>query len=247
MEIFIDDDGNEAQVGFDGKPEAERVQQAKAELITEQFGEPQPLILGKFTSQDALATSYKELESEAGRLRAELAALKSAPPAPAASAEGSTATDPPPAAPSTPSDPPPAAAPADPVPTVTPEQQQRVISSVLAQAGGEEEFGKLADWATKNIEPARVQAFNDALSKGDEQLVLTSLRAIQYDRLMRNGYEPPLLGGQPGGSSLKPFTSEQQVSAAMSDPRYSGIDADPAYVDEVMQRMAMSPNIFQGR
>jgi hypothetical protein len=243
MEIFIDDNGNESQVGFDGKAEADRVEQAKAELFKEEFGEPQPLILGKFTSQDALAKSYGELESEAGRLRAELAALKAAP---SAAAEGSPTTDATPPDPA-PAPPDPAPAPLDPAPTATPEQQQAIVAAVLAQAGGDAEFGKLADWAAKNLDPSRVRVFNEALTKGDEQLVLTSLRAIQYDRLMANGYEPPLLGGQAGRDSITPFASEQQVSAAMLDPRYSGIDADPAYVDEVMQRLAMSPNIFQGR
>jgi len=248
MEIFIDDNGNESQVGFDGVSEEARQEQAKAELIKEEYGEPTPLILGKFQNQDALAKSYSELESEAGRLRAELAALKGAPPAAAAPSAEAT----PPAA-ATPADeppvtPPPATPPAaEQPPAIPPERQQQIIGAVLAQAGGDTEFAKLADWASKNLEPARIQVFNDALTKGDEQLALMSLRAIQYDRMMKNGYEPPLMGGKAVSDAVKPFRSEQEVTAAMADYRYSGVDADPAYIEDVTRRLAASPAVFMGR
>jgi hypothetical protein len=252
-EIIMADDGSVVgDVGFDGVSEAQRIEQAKAELIQEQFGTPEPLILGKFQGQEALVQSYQHLESEAGRLRAELAALKAAPPATApteAAPPATTGESPPPE-----SAPPPAAtAPVEAAPStgpqaVPPEVQQRIRSSLLAQAGGEEEFSQLAQWATNNLPQDRLEAFNASLAKGDEAAVMTSLKAIQFDRLMKQGYEPPLLGGsQADMGGIKPFRSESEVTEAMADYRYSGPSADPAYVDEVMRRLAASPDVYKGR
>jgi hypothetical protein len=245
-EIFIDDSGTtSASVGFDGISEDQRVEQAKAQLVSEQYGQPQPLILGKFTSQEALATSYRSLESETGKLRAELAALKAgkapaAEAAPPAEAPGEEAP---------PTEAPPLAAPTEPAPPAAPpeaqsipvERQEQIRNSILAQAGGEDEFGKLATWASNNLTQDRLGRFNTALAAGNEADALTALKAIQFDRIMQQGYEPPLFGGkQQVAAGLKPFASEAEVVAAMQDPRYSGGDADPAYVQQVTERLSIS-------
>jgi hypothetical protein len=248
-EIFIDDNGTtSASVGFDGISEDQRVEQAKAELVSEQYGQPQPLILGKFTSQEALATSYRSLESETGKLRAELAALKAgktpaapaaeaAPPVDAPGEEAPPTEAPPLTAPTEPAAP--AAAPE--VQSIPIERQEQIRNSILAQAGGEDEFGKLATWASNNLTQDRLGRFNTALAAGNEADALTALKAIQFDRIMQQGYEPPLFGGsQQVAAGLKAFASEAEVVAAMQDPRYSGGDADPAYVQQVTERLAIS-------
>lgn len=258
MEIFMDEVGNVQKTGFDGITEEVKVEQAKADLIKEQFGEQEPLILGKFQSQDALVASYTAAEAKITQLAAELAALKGAPPAappageatpPAAPATGETL--PPPAPPATPPAPP-ATPPTPPAtgepPAITPERQQAIVQNIFAQAGGQDEFAKIADWAGKNLPQERIQMFNDALNAGNEQAALVTLRAIQFDRMMKNGYEPPLLGGSgAAGSGVRPFRSEAELTAAMNDKRYSGIDADEAYIQDVTERLAMSPGIFPGR
>jgi hypothetical protein len=254
-DIFMTDDGGVVgDIGFDGISEAQRVEQAKAELIQEQFGTPEPLILGKFQGQEALTNAYTAAEAKISQLAAELAALKAAPPA-ATTPETPT----PPAAtgeapPTEPVSAPPVTTPETPAPStdeppaVPPEVQQRIRSSLLAQAGGEEEFGKLAQWATSNLPQDRLASFNASLAKGDEAAVMTSLKAIQFDRLMKQGYEPPLLGGSQGDlGGVTPFRSENEVTEAMADYRYNGPSADPAYVEEVTRRLAASPNLFRGR
>jgi hypothetical protein len=76
---------------------------------------------------------------------------------------------------------------------------------------------------------------------------LTAVKSLQFDYLMSNGMEPRLLSGQPASEASKGFASEAQVVAAMSDPRYmQGADHDPAYVEEVARRLAIS-NVFAAR
>ena len=113
----------------------------------------------------------------------------------------------------------------------------------MAMAGGEEEFGKLATWATHNVPKERLDRFNNALLSGNEAEAMNALKAFQYDRMMAMGYEPPLLGGSAAPSAAtasKPFASEAEVTRAMNDPRYMGPDSDPAYVDEVYRRIQAS-------
>ena len=121
------------------------------------------------------------------------------------------------------------------------ERQERIRYSLLAQAGGEEEFGKLATWASGSLPQERLARFNEALATGNEAEALVALKAMQYDRIMANGYEPKLFGGSTQAqASVKPFASEAEVTTAMNDPRYSGPDADPAYIQQVTERLAIS-------
>lgn len=247
-EITIADDGSFTDgIGFDGKSEPQRQEEAKAALIEEQFGAPQPLILGKFRNPEDLATSYQSLESETGRLRARLAELEKGgtPPAPT----GEAAAPETPAAPDAPATPPPAGEAPPPAPpgqppaaTVPPETQEAIRSSILTQCGGEEEYARLQNWAGQNLSQDRIEQYNQALMSGQAESVLVAIKAIQFDMLMQRGYEPKLFGGSvdTGTAGLKPFRSQTEVTAAMNDPRYQGGNADPAYIAEVEQRMAIS-------
>jgi hypothetical protein len=122
------------------------------------------------------------------------------------------------------------------------------MAAMLAQAGGEEGFGRIAQWASTNLPKAETEAFNAALLKGDEASVMRQLKAIQFDMLNANGYEPQLIGGKTvPAATITPFKTEAEVNAAMLDPRYSGGGADPAYIEEVTARLAASPDLFVGR
>ena len=76
---------------------------------------------------------------------------------------------------------------------------------------------------------------------------MQALKSIQYDHLMSNGYEPKLTGGSAPAMEVRGFQSEAQVVQAMNDPRYSGPNADPAYIREVEQKMAVNPGLFAAR
>jgi hypothetical protein len=225
----------EVQTGMDSSPaevaavaeESARVDAARAELYDEAAGDSQgDLILGKYQSVDDLASAYQSLQAEYSRLKGGQLQTKETPTADAPEAE--------------------VEAEEGEAPAVTPERAQRIRESLMNQAGGEQQYQRIAGWAASNLPEERVTAFNNALSSGDEGAILNQLKGLQYDFMMANGYEPKLSGGRAPSAEIKGFSSEAQVVEAMNDPRYSGSNPDPAYIKEVERRIAVS-NVFQPR
>lgn len=225
--------GQDAAASFEaagGADEAARVDAARAELVDEAIGntgeqEPSPLILGKYQSTEDLANAYVNLQREYTRLKnGQASSPGEAQTSEAQEPEGSEAPQ----------------AGADPAAVA------RIQASVFQQAGGEAEYQRLATWAASNISTERLNSYNQALASADEGAILNALKGLQYDYMMKNGYEPRLTGGRAPSNEIKGFESEAQVVAAMKDPRYSGDSPDPAYIKEVERRIAVS-NVFQTR
>ena len=115
------------------------------------------------------------------------------------------------------------------------------------QVGGEAKYNSLGPMGSRKHRPGRIAAYNEALSSGNQTQIMQALKSIQYDHMMSNGYEPKLTGGGAPSMEVRGFQSEAQVVEAMRDPRYSGPNADPAYIREVEQKMAANPNLFATR
>ena len=205
--------------------EAAKVAAAKEALVDERT-EGSELIMGKYGSQDELIAAFKSLQGEYSRLKG--AAAEPEAEAPSESEEA------------------PAPEPEQQEqPTVSQEETRKVYEAVYEQAGGEQRYQAMAAWAAKSMTPEAIAAFNEAMTSGDVGRTLSAVKALQYDYMMQTGYEPKLLGGRaPAAEGPKGYTSEAQVVAAMSDPRYQqGSQQDPAYVKEVEARLAAS-NVF---
>lgn len=229
MSITVDPNATDAFEQAGGAEEVQKTLDAQAAIEAEAKGED--LILGKFRTNDDLAKAYQSLQAEYSRLK-----NGQSPSQPtetqqpeSAAAPTETATD---------------QAPVDSGPT--PEAAAAVQSAIITEAGGQERYARLADWVSQNVERERIEAYNAALAVADQTAATTMLKAFQFDYLNANGYEPRLAGGSFSTSNATPFASEAQVVAAMSDPRYSGANADPAYVAEVEARLAVS-NVFNRR
>ena len=115
------------------------------------------------------------------------------------------------------------------------------------QVGGEAKYTALCQWAAQNVSQDRQQSYDAALRAGDQTQIMQALKSFQYDHMMSNGYEPKLSGGAAPSMEVRGFQSEAQVVEAMRDPRYSGPNADPAYIREVESKMAANPNLFATR
>jgi hypothetical protein len=117
------------------------------------------------------------------------------------------------------------------------EAQREVLSGI----GGEEAYSKMIEWASTNLNSEEITRFNTAVENPNreiQKLAVSNLK-MQYDA----GAPPQLLTGTGRGSSSDGvFTSEAQVVAAMSDPRYQD---DPAYQRSVSDKLSRSPGIFE--
>jgi len=227
-EIITGQDSGTQYEASGGAEEAAKVDAARAELVDEANADAgNGLILGKYETTEDLASAYQNLQREYARLKSGQPSAEPEGGADAeAEAEGEEAEDE--------------------GPRIDPQRAAEIQDSIFRQAGGEAEYNRLAQWAARNLDSSRTEAYNEALRTGDEGAALTALKAIQYDYMMQKGYEPRLIGGRGSSGEVRPFDSERQVVEAMRDPRYSGDNPDPAYIKEVERRIAAS-NVFQSR
>mgnify|MGYP003153823035 CR=1 FL=1 len=111
-------------------------------------------------------------------------------------------------------------------------QQQMEITSEI---GGMQEYQKLSNWAAETLSDDDLQAYNETVESGTVAQAKFALKSL-YAQFQAAG-SPKIAQGSVNGTGVPPFQSRQQVTMAMRDPRY---DKDPAYRDEVLQRLARS-------
>ena len=111
------------------------------------------------------------------------------------------------------------------------------VTKIQTSVGGEAQYNKMIGWASENLEPTTLEAFNSMIGNGDfntVQLAVNGLKA-QYDNA--EGYEGTMLTGKPAKSSGDVFRSQSEVVQAMSDLRY---DRDPAYRQDIYDKLERS-------
>jgi len=204
-----------------------KIAAAKAELLEEQQ-QPSGFLGGKYGSVEEMEEGYKNLQREVERLRNDEVDTE---------AEVETAEE-------------------EPVAEQEEEPQEeeqedgpdeaevaRIYDLVVKQAGGDKQLQAIRDWAADNQSDASKEQWQQALNSANEDQIMSILKSWQYDRMMQTGYEPKLTRGRAPTNEVRGFASEAQAVQAMMDPRYRE-NPDPAYIKEVEQRMAASPNIF---
>jgi hypothetical protein len=75
------------------------------------------------------------------------------------------------------------------------------------------------------------------MDSGDRNAAYFAMQAMAYRYGDSVGVEGKLVQGKAPSESKKGFTSQAEVVAAMSDPRY---DRDPAYRQEIMAKLENS-------
>ena len=116
----------------------------------------------------------------------------------------------------------------------------RQIDSVRNSVGGEAEYNKIVGWASQNLSKDEIQSFDELIGTGNVgaiQLAVSGLKA-QYETA--NGFEGKMYAGKAPKASSDAFRSQQELVAAMSDPRY---DEDPAYRQDVIEKLERSDNV----
>lgn len=111
---------------------------------------------------------------------------------------------------------------------------------ILEEAGGREEFDRMADWADQNLDADEIAAFNEAMQSQNEAQMRLAMRGLKASYVEAEGQDPGKLIRDGDGDtepSVKPFRSNDEVVEAISDPRYK---RDPAYRARVEARMAAS-------
>jgi hypothetical protein len=116
------------------------------------------------------------------------------------------------------------------------ELSQGDINTIQNSVGGEAAYQQLVGWAAQNFSEAEIQAFDNVVDSGNVAAINLALAGLQARYTDANGYEGKMIQGK-AAAPADSFKSQAEVVRAMSDPKY---DRDPAYRDEIMQKLARS-------
>jgi len=107
----------------------------------------------------------------------------------------------------------------------------------FATVGGEENYNNMMGWAAENLSEREQTTFNNAIDSGDMGQAMFAIQGLAARYRNETGFEPRLVRGENTDASVGTFQSLQEITSAMSDPRY---EKDPAYRDAVARKLQRS-------
>lgn len=115
---------------------------------------------------------------------------------------------------------------------------QQLVNEVAQVAGGAEQLKSVLEWARVNLSKDEAAAYDAAVDSGNVQLVKLAMQTVVSKYSAATGTSPKLVTAEPAPSTTeKPYASNAEIIAAMSDKRYQ---TDPAYRKSVERRLAVS-------
>lgn len=110
--------------------------------------------------------------------------------------------------------------------------------------GGKENFENMRSWVGQELGQDYIKSLDNAVNGSDPFTRESVLRGV-YGRYAEANSEPNLVEGRPAkGNSGAAFSSWEEVTQAMSDPKYK---RDPAYRAEVQAKIGRSQNLGSAR
>ena len=200
------------QVEQNGLTAEENDSLAVAESL-EQGEEGEQLFAGKFKDTQALEQAYLELQKKLGEPKEDVR-----------DEEGEQETEAPEEV-EEPSD--------DGEESLTEDQAQQLFEMV----GGEKAYQSMITWAGQNLSKAEIEMYDSVMGKGDPNAIFFAVQALAAKYGDSTGKEGQLISGKDPAAVDNSYQSQQELVAAMSDPRY---DNDPAYRRSVINKLANS-------
>ena len=111
------------------------------------------------------------------------------------------------------------------------------INKIQNSVGGEAQYNNLVTWASDNLPPNEIKAFDDLVGTGNAAAIQLGVDAIKSRYEAVNGYEGRRLTGKAAETKGDVYRSQAQLVKAMADPRY---DDDPAYRQDVIAKLERS-------
>ena len=111
------------------------------------------------------------------------------------------------------------------------------INQIKNSAGGEQKYAQIVNWAKTNLPQDQIIAFDEVVNTGSVQAIQLAVSGLKAEYDNANGVEGRMVTGKAPQNSGDVFRSQQELVAAMNDPRY---DRDPAYRQDVIQKLDRS-------
>lgn len=102
--------------------------------------------------------------------------------------------------------------------------------------GGEDNYSKMIEWATKSLSDSEIAAFDNNVSGTREQSFL-AIQGLYAKYQAENGNSPKLISGDTVNSPTNGYNSIAEMKADMSDPRYR---SDSHFRKQVEAKLAVS-------
>ncbi len=195
------------------QPEFNADEQDSLQVAESLEGGEQPLLAGKFKDQGELEKAYLELQQKLGEPRDEVQTTED---------EGEPAEQE--------------------QEEVSDEPEGEVLSEAQAEqlmemVGGEKAYNSMLQWAGQNLSKEEIEMYDSVMGKGDPSSIFFAVQALNNKYSDAVGSDGQMLTGRSAANTNAAFRSQQELVAAMADPRY---DRDPAYRQEVMQKLENS-------
>lgn len=116
------------------------------------------------------------------------------------------------------------------------EISQADVNRIQNSVGGETAYKQLVSWAAENFTQSEIDAFDNVVDSGNVDAINLALAGLKARYTDAVGYEGKMIQGK-AAAPADTFKSQAEVVRAMNDSRY---DRDPAYRDEIMQKLARS-------
>jgi hypothetical protein len=126
-----------------------------------------------------------------------------------------------------------------------PQQQAATVSDLSPQevnviqnsVGGQESYSQMVQWASENLDPSYVDAFDNVIESGNMQAIQLAVAGLRSEYENQVGYEGRMFSGKAPMQQVDTFRSQAEVVRAMSDPRY---ETDPAYRQDIYDKLERS-------
>ena len=118
-----------------------------------------------------------------------------------------------------------------------PELTQQDVDMLQDMAGGKKGYEAMLKWAAGALEQAEINMYDSVMEQGDPNSIYFAVQALVARYNDATGSDGKLLTGKAASGNNNTFRSQQELVAAMSDPRY---DDDPAYRQDVMKQLERS-------
>tara|TARA_R100001129_G_scaffold121534_1_gene84383 strand:+ start:699 stop:1439 length:741 start_codon:yes stop_codon:yes gene_type:complete len=120
-----------------------------------------------------------------------------------------------------------------------PDLSQSQVDEMMNSVGGKEQYQQIMNWAVQNLPKSDVEAFDAIVDSANPSSIAMAVEAMARRYTEANGQEGNMLQGR-SAKVTDAYRSQAEMIRDMNDSRY---DTDPAYRNDVMTKLANSPNL----
>ena len=121
-----------------------------------------------------------------------------------------------------------------------PELSDAQVTDMQNRVGGSEQYRQMMEWAVQNFPKSDIEAFDSIIDSANMTQIAMAVDAVAKRYYDANGIDGNLVQGRAAPNKAQSYRSQAELIADMNDPRY---DNDPAYRNDIMNKLANSPNL----